>query len=108
MGFSIAGEEVKVVLDVELFEKPEDALGLGSLRRSVAGDNWKEVDEADIKVIEGWHAAQTVISRRLRAISRLRVLSRLLWDNSRLWGKVNSRLRGNSRLRVFSRHLARY
>jgi hypothetical protein len=39
VGFGIAGEEVKAVLDVELFEKPEDALGLGSLRRSVAGDN---------------------------------------------------------------------
>jgi hypothetical protein len=63
VGFGIAGEEVKVVLDVELFEKPEDALGLGSLRRSVAGDNWKEVDEADIKVIEGWHAVVQDASR---------------------------------------------
>jgi hypothetical protein len=39
VGFGTAGEELNVVLDVELFEKPEDALGLGSLRRSVAGDN---------------------------------------------------------------------
>jgi hypothetical protein len=36
VGCGIAGYEVKVVLevvlDVKLFEKPEDALGLGSLR----------------------------------------------------------------------------